>query len=78
MALYLVYGHAYSIEFSLEYCTHDAQPLSINVYFPRVLQQPYLPRRGFPFLSHLYKLSRLHFLLKLRGLQVCGCLLGEC
>jgi len=35
LALDSVYGHAYSVEFSLEYCTHDAQPLSINVYFLR-------------------------------------------
>jgi len=35
-ALDPVYGHACSVEFSLEYCTHDAQPLSINVYFLRV------------------------------------------
>jgi hypothetical protein len=31
-----VYSHAYSVEFSLEYCTCDAQSLSINVYFPGV------------------------------------------
>ena len=37
LALDPVYGHFYSVQFSLEYCTHYAQSVSINVYFLRVL-----------------------------------------
>jgi len=37
LALDRVYGHAYSVEFSLEYSTFDAQSLSTDVYFLGVI-----------------------------------------